>query len=242
MNNIKLTLQYDGTAYSGWQIQENADTIQMIVTDSIQIIIKERINLIGSGRTDTGVHALGQVANFRTEQKLDLYRFKHSLNSVIPNDISVLSAESADEDFHSRFSAKKRTYIYLISKHKSPFFHKYSYYHHNELNLNELNQISKAFIGKKDFTSFSKKNENISNKLCEVYTADWYERDDLVIFEISANRFLHGMVRAITGTIIRKADQKGSVELVEEIFKKRNRETAPMSVPAKGLFLSKVTY
>ncbi len=242
MNNYKLIIQYDGTNYSGWQTQINAKTIQQTITDSIGTIIKEKVNLIGSGRTDTGVHAIGQSANFRIETELDLYKFKYSLNSVLPYDISVLTMEKVDIDFHARFDAKKRTYLYFISKYKSPFFRKYSYHYHGELNLSELNNISKNFLGNKDFTSFSKKNTEIDNKFCEVYDAKWYGKDDLVIFEISANRFLHGMVRTITGTILKVSGTQGREEFINEIFEKKNREAALMAVPAHGLFLHSVEY
>ncbi|MFO7526145.1 MAG: tRNA pseudouridine(38-40) synthase TruA [Ignavibacteriaceae bacterium] len=242
MNNYKLIIQYDGTDYSGWQIQSGSKTIQQILSDSIETISKEKVNLIGSGRTDAGVHAFGQSANFRIEQDLDIYRFKHSLNSVLPSDISVLVMEKTDEDFHARFDARKRTYIYIITKFKSPFFKRYSYQFPGTLDLSELNRISSSFIGNKDYSSFCKKNAEIENKFCEVFDAKWYEKDDLIIFEISANRFLHGMVRTITGTILKAIESKGSEDMIEKIFNERNREAASMAVPAQGLFLFKVDY
>jgi tRNA pseudouridine38-40 synthase len=242
VNNYKLIIQYDGTEYSGWQIQDGANTIQQTIKDSIEIITKVEVNLIGSGRTDSGVHALGQVANFRIDQELDIYRFMHSLNSVLPSDISVLSIEKSDEKFHARFDAKKRSYIYLISNFKSPFFKRYSYFHHGELIISELNKISSLFLGNKDFTSFSKKNDEIENKNCEIYKAVWYRQNGLLIFKISANRFLHGMVRTITGTILKASESGNYIEYIEKIFKDKNRESAPMAVPASGLFLYKVEY
>jgi len=242
VNNYRLIIQYDGTDYAGWQIQNETRTIQQTITDSIETITKEKVNLIGSGRTDTGVHALGQTANFRIDVELDLYKFQHSLNAVLPKDISVLSIEKVNENFHARFNARKRTYIYLISKYKSPFFRRYSYNYHAELHLTQLNSLSQLFIGVKDYTSFSKKNDDIDNRLCEVFNAEWYEKDDLIVFEISANRFLHGMVRTITGTILKASEIQNSKEYIEKIFSEMNRESAPMAVPANGLFLFKVQY
>lgn len=242
MNNYKLIIQYDGTDYSGWQIQSGSKTIQQTITDSIELITKEKINLIGSGRTDTGVHAIGQAANFRIEQEIDIYRFKHSLNSVLPFDISVLKMEKTGIDFHARFDAKRRTYIYLISEFKSPFFQKYSYNYHGKLIVSELNKISQLFIGNRDYTSFSKKNEEIENKFCDVYDAKWYEKDKLIVFEITASRYLHGMVRTITGTILKAFESGESTGYIENIFEKKNREAASMAVPAHGLFLFKVEY
>src|SRR3989339_1942505 len=160
MNNYKLIIQYDGTNYAGWQIQSNAATVQQKIVDAIEVILKEKINLIGSGRTDTGVHALGQVANFRTENELDLYKFRYSLNSILPNDISVLKMESVNESFHARFDAKNRSYIYLFCDHKSPFYNNYSYYFPSlsKLDFDYLNRISKTLLGIHDFTSYSRKN------------------------------------------------------------------------------------
>ena len=117
MFNHKITIQYDGTQYAGWQIQENATTVQEVIIQSIEKILQEKINLIGAGRTDAGVHALGQVANFTTIRELDLYKFKYSVNSILPSDISFAKVELAEENFHARFSAKKRSYIYLVANH-----------------------------------------------------------------------------------------------------------------------------
>ena len=203
MFNYKLTLQYDGTRYAGWQIQENALSVQEVIKSSIQKILQEEINLIGAGRTDTGVHALGQVANFTLNKELDLFKFKYSINSVLPEDVSITKIESVDEKFHSRFSARKRSYIYLISNQKSPFFDRYSYNYYSELNPQKLNDISSLLIGSKDFTSFSKVNTDAENKNCEVFEARWRKRKNLFIFYIEANRFLYGMVRAIVGTLLK---------------------------------------
>ena len=163
MFNYKLTIQYDGTNYAGWQIQDNALSIQEVISNSIKQILQEEINLIGSGRTDTGVHALGQVANFIVSQQLDLSKFKYSLNAVLPKDISIINIETVEENFHSRFSAKRRSYIYLISSQKSPFFERYSYTLFSELNSEKLNELSSTLIGVKDFTSFSKINTEVQN-------------------------------------------------------------------------------
>jgi tRNA pseudouridine38-40 synthase len=165
VSNYKLIIQYDGTDYTGWQTQSGTRTIQQTITDSIEVIIKERVNLIGSGRTDTGVHAIGQTANFRTETDIDIYKFKHSLNSVLPFDISVTQMEQTGQEFHARFDARKRTYIYILSKHKSPFFRKYAYHYYENLSIELLNSISKIFIGSKDYSSFCRKNEEVDNKI-----------------------------------------------------------------------------
>ncbi len=240
LNNYKLIIQYDGTNYAGWQIQKNAKTIQQIISDSIEILLNEKINLIGSGRTDAGVHAIGQAANFRTEAEIDLYKFKYSLNSILPVDISIINIQKVDPNFHARFDAKKRTYLYLFSKYKSPFFHNYSYFIHREINCTKLNELSKKFYGKKDFTSFSRKNSETENKICNIYEAHWKETKGLIIFKIEGDRFLHGMVRTIIGTLLNAVDK--DEYYIENIFFQKNREQAGEAVPPNGLFLFKVKY
>lgn len=242
MKNYKLKIQYDGSDYTGWQIQKNSVSVQQKITDALETLTKEKINLIGSGRTDSGVHALGQVANFRTENEINIYRFKHSLNSILPFDISVVEMEEVDIDFHARFDAKKRAYFYLINKTKSPFYKNFSCFYHQQIDVDKLNQLSKVFLGEKDFTSFSKKTSEQENKICNVFNANWRKKGDLILFYIQANRFLHGMVRAITGTLLRAQELNQPESFIEQIIKSENREEAFESVPAHGLFLYKVEY
>ncbi|MCW9066228.1 MAG: tRNA pseudouridine(38-40) synthase TruA [Ignavibacteriaceae bacterium] len=242
MLNYKITIQYDGTRYAGWQIQENAPSIQEVISSSIKQILQEEINLVGAGRTDAGVHAVGQVANFTLNKELDLYKFKYSLNSVLPVDISITNIESVEEKFHSRFSAKKRSYIYLISNQKSPFFDRYSYTLFSDIDQNTMNELSKVLIGTQDFTSFSKTNTEVQNKICEVYEARWRRQKNFFIFYIEANRFLYGMVRAIVGTLLKAYSSADGMNYLKNIFNRKDRSAAADSVPAKGLFLYKVKY
>ena len=244
MNNYKLQIQYDGTNYAGWQMQTNAISVQQKIVDAIEVIIKEKVNLIGSGRTDAGVHALGQVANFRTEKEIDAYKFSYSLNSILPNDIAIKSVEKVDESFHARFDAKSRSYIYLISKGKLPFYNSYSYHYPQiaRIDFKKLNELSNVLIGAYDFTSFSKKNTEIENKFCEVSEIWWKEGKDLSTFHITANRFLHGMVRTIVGTLLNAVEMENGKNYLHNVLEKKNREEAYESVPAKGLFLFKVRY
>lgn len=241
MNNYKLKIQYDGTNYSGWQIQENANSIQEIITRAINLLVKENINLVGSGRTDAGVHSLGQVANFTCDKELDISRFHYSLNSILPDDISILNIEQVDENFNSRFDAKERVYIYLISKFKSPFYYKYSIYK-KYLDIKLLNELSENFLGERDFTSFCRKNSDVKNKICKVNLISWKETKNFYLFYISANRFLYGMVRTIIGTLFRVSGMKEGRSELLKIFEARNRETAGEAVEAKGLFLYNIKY
>ena len=244
MNNYRLTIQYCGKNYAGWQIQNNADTVQQQISDSIQIIIQEKVNLIGSGRTDAGVHALGQVANFNTSTEIDIYKFQNSLNSLLPDDIAITKMEQVDEKFHSRFDAVKRSYLYIFSKIKSPFYKDYSYYYPpiENINFSELNRICGTLIGEHDFTSFSRKNTDTKNNICKIYSTGWQKRKNLFVFKIEANRFLHGMVRTIVGTTLFAVEKGFDENYIKDILEKKDREAAGRAVPAEGLFLFKVKY
>lgn len=244
MHNYKLTIQYNGKNFAGWQIQENADTVQEKITDALSMLTKENINLIGSGRTDSGVHAIEQVANFRCGKKIDKQKVLYSLNGILGKDISIRTIEEVDLDFHARFSAKRRSYIYLVTNYKSPFFSEYSYFVSwlTDDHLEKLNVVSKMFLGVHDFTSFSKKNAENKSHDCEIYFTHWKKVSDLFVFMIEADRYLHGLVRAITGTILYAVEKNLDENYIQEIFQKKDREAAAMSAPAKGLFLYKVKY
>ena len=244
MPNYKIKIQYDGTNYSGWQSQPSGNTIQDELINAISTITKEDVNLIGSGRTDAGVHSLGQVANFRTERNYEIRKIKHSLNSILPNEISIHEMIKVDENFHARFDAKLRSYIYMIAKDKSPFFGNYSYFYPNanSINFDLLRRISFTLIGQHDFTSFCKTKTDTENKICNVSSIYWKESRGLIIFLIEADRFLHGMVRAIVGTLLKSARDNRDSEFLHEILALQNREAAGESVPSKGLFLYKVKY
>jgi len=239
--NYKLIIQYDGSNYSGWQIQENAKSVQGTISEKIKILVKDDVNLIGAGRTDSGVHALGQVANFNTRDEINPFRFQHSLNSILPSDISIIDTVEVSHSFHSRYDAKERTYLYLVSKLKSPFYYRYSIVKDN-LDVALLNRLSDVFVGENDYTSFCKKNTEVRNKKCTINFIRWRETKSLYFFIISADRFLHGMVRTIAGTLFYAAEQKDGEELIRDIFNKRNRDAAGEAVPAKGLTLYKIKY
>ena len=242
MKNYKLIVQYDGTNYAGWQIQLNAVSIQGILQDRISQIVNENINLIGAGRTDSGVHALGQTANFRTENDLDLYRFKHSLNSILPRDIAVKTIVEVNEDFHARYDAAKRSYIYLISKGKSPFYDKYSWWYHGSINCDKLNSMSEYLLGEKNFTAFSRKASETENKICFIHNIRWKELKDLIIFNVEADRYLHGMVRTMVGTLLHALKLNLDINYLRDVINTKDRESAGEAVPAKGLFLYKIKY
>jgi tRNA pseudouridine38-40 synthase len=244
VNNYKLIIQYDGSGYAGWQIQNNAPTLQQKIVDAIEIITREKINLIGSGRTDTGVHAWGQVANFKVEKEINPDSFIYSLNSILPYDIAVKKVETVSESFNARFDAKSRTYIYFFSKNKSPFFKNYSWNNRQlfQIDFKRLNEVSKVLNGIHDFTSLSRKNSTTENKICTISNIWWHKGNELSSFYISADRFLHGMVRTIIGTILYIVKNNLDENHLLEIIGRKDREEAKESVPSKGLFLFKVRY
>lgn len=244
MYNYKLTIQYDGTNYNGWQSQPNGNTVQDRITDAINQVSNQQVNLIGSGRTDSGVHALGQVANFKIHKQLDLYKFKHSLNSILEKDIAISEIIQVNENFNSRFDAKLRSYIYLITQDKSPFFGKYTHFYTymEQINVEEINELSKVLIGVYDFTSFCKSNTLTENKICDIKTIRWKKTGNVLIMLIEANRFLHNMVRTIVGTLLHCLRDSYSGEQLKQILNSKDRSSAFETAPAKGLFLYKVKY
>lgn len=244
MKNYKLKIEYNGTNYSGWQIQPNVPTVQAEITSALKQITGTEINLIGSGRTDSGVHALGQVANFQIEDELDIRKVKHSLNSLLSKAIAISEFEEVDAGFHSRFDAKLRSYLYLFTNNKSPFYNEYSYNYSPIFNIEieRLNEISKNLLGEHDFTSFSKKNTDTENMVCNISLATWRRVKGQINFRIDGNRFLHGMVRTIVGTVLEIAEKNKLNHEINKISAAKNRDAAGRSVPAKGLFLLDVKY
>ncbi len=244
MQNYLLKIEYSGKHYSGWQIQPNVNTVQGELEKVLKIILRSNLNLIGSGRTDAGVHALGQVANFSTEESLELYKFKHSLNSLLPSDISITKISEVPLEFHSRFDAKKRSYLYVFTKDKSPFYNDFSYYYPPIFNfdISILNKISSLLLGEHDFTSFSKKKTDTENMVCNITLAKWRRVKNKIIFRIDGNRFLHGMVRTIVGTTLEIAERNLKCEEIVKIINQKSRESAGRSVVARGLFLLDVKY
>jgi tRNA pseudouridine38-40 synthase len=242
MNNFKLTIQYDGSKFNGWQIQKNASSVQEKIKSAIEAILKHEIVLTGAGRTDTGVHALGQVANFKSHLDIDFYRFKYSLNSMLPFSIRVKKMENVPEEFNSRYDAVSRSYLYFIAHSPTPFNYQYVYNYHFPVDIKVLNQLSEPLIGVHDFSSFTKYAKERDSFICNIHTIKWMKYKGIVVFFIEADRFLHGMVRAITGTLLMTAKTGLGKDHIINILKSENRESANASAPAKGLFLYKVKY
>lgn len=239
-----IKLAYNGTHYHGWQIQDNAPTIQAVFNLGLKHLIGENINVIGCGRTDTGVHAREFYAHFDLQNKIDsnLKELIRKLNSFLPADIRVFDLFSVEPDMHSRFNALSRTYKYYISKTKDPFDQEFSSFVYGNLNLDLMNEGARVLLDYIDFTSFSKTGTQVKTNNCIIKEAFWKEENEKLIFTITADRFLRNMVRAIVGTLLEIGKEKTSIEDLKNIIESKNRSNAGVSVPAKGLFLHKIRY
>ncbi|MCR4436228.1 MAG: tRNA pseudouridine(38-40) synthase TruA [Clostridiales bacterium] len=265
MRNIKLTIEYDGTSYHGWQSQINALAVQDVIKKAIKKLTGEDCNLIGSSRTDTGVHAIGQCANFFTASSIPPDKFSYALNNLLPEDIVIRHSEEVSKDFHARFSAKGKKYRYLIhnSVFPSALMRNRAYHVHYPLDLDSMKKAAGYFLGKHDFSAF--KASGGSEKTCErtIYGASLnidkgtvllsaegrqknrplvYPHDAMIEFEITGNGFLYNMVRIIVGTLVYVGIGKIRAEDIPDIIESRDRTRAGITAPAQGLYLVEVYY
>ncbi|MEM7550214.1 MAG: tRNA pseudouridine(38-40) synthase TruA [Bacteroidota bacterium] len=239
---IFVQISYNGTAYSGWQIQENANSIQQEIEYSFSKIFNSSVQIAGSSRTDTGVHARGQFAHTDIPEVDDLQKLQFKLNSLLPPDISIDRVYRVRNEGHSRFDAISRSYEYKIAHRKDPFLTDLVYFYSRKLDVEKMNEAAKVLIARKDFQSFSKVKTDVNNYVCEISDAYWDYRESILTFFITSNRFLRGMVRAITGTLIEVGLNKLSVQEFSDIIEAKDRRKAGRAVPACGLFLTEVKY
>ncbi len=240
--NIKLTIEYDGTDFVGWQRQPNGRSVQQVLEEEIHHVTQEKVNLVGAGRTDSGVHARGQVANFFSHATLsasDLYR---ALNGVIPDDIVIHAVEEMDEKYSARYSAKEREYRYYIAQKPTAVSRKYTWRLNYDLNVSIMNEMSKKILGIHDFRSFCKSESNVDHYRCTVFHAEWFQNSSSLVFDIRANRFLHGMVRALVGTMVDVGRGYTPADNFETIMNAKDRTKAGQAAPPQGLFLERVIY
>ncbi|MBL6591302.1 MAG: tRNA pseudouridine(38-40) synthase TruA [Flavobacteriaceae bacterium] len=237
-----LEISFDGSNYHGWQKQPKSQTIQQTIEDCISILLKDKINIVSAGRTDSGVHAKEMIAHFDYKNKLDLIGFTHRLDSFLPHDISVNKIFQVNHESHARFSAISRLYEYHISQKKNPLLHKRVFQFKNHLDINLMNKAAKILCKHQDFESFSKSNSDVKTFNCNIMNARWESNNDILIFSIKADRFLRNMVRAVVGTLIEVGIGKITVDDFEKIILKKNRKFAGYSVPACGLYLCKIEY
>ncbi|MFQ5729016.1 MAG: tRNA pseudouridine(38-40) synthase TruA [Waddliaceae bacterium] len=243
----KLTLAYDGTNYSGWQIQPNALTIQEILQDKLEVILRTKTTATGAGRTDAGVHAVGQVAHFSYSEKLDLFRFLASINGLLPKDIRVKKAESVPEDFHARYSVINKAYHYHLNLGfvQDPFTRLYSWHITGKINLDVMRECAKLFVGTHDFTSFANEPNAGAvsrNPVRTLKRLDIIPEKDGIRLEFESESFLYKMVRNITGVLVEVALGKRDLQEVSEILEAKDRRKGGRAAPPQGLFLMHVDY
>ena len=245
MRNIKLLIEYDGTNYLGWQVQPKGPTIQGILEERLGLLTGEKIRLFGSGRTDSGVHAIGQVAHFKTESSMDAHRMQRALNSLLPPDIVIQKMEEVEESFHARKHSKSKVYEYrILNRNLRSVFHRgYVWHIPQKLDFKEMEKATQYLIGELDFSSFRSVGSPTRTTVRKVTRAEWKRgRSGLVRFEIEANGFLKQMVRAIIGTLVEVGKGKMSAVEFRRILESKERSKAGPTAPAHGLFLKEVKY
>ena len=245
MRNIKITIEYDGKDFNGWQKQPEKLNIQGEIERAIEIITKEKVNLIGSGRTDAGVNALNQIANFKIENDIPIEKIPYALNSQLKKSIRVKKAEVVDDRFNSRYNAKKKTYIYTINNsEQGTAIYRYMQYHYPiKLDENKMNEAAKYFIGEHDFKAFKASGTSSKSSVRTIYKAEIYQqKDNRLWIELTGNGFLYNMVRIIVGTLVEVGLGKIEPNEIPKIIEDGKRENAGKTLPPNGLYLVKVEY
>ena len=244
MRNIKLTIEYDGKEFNGWQKQPDKLNIQGTIEQAINMITGEEVTLNASGRTDAKVHALGQVANFKTNSKIPIDKFAIAINTKLKRSIRIIKAEEVDERFHSRLTCKKKTYRYIInnSEYGTAIYRNLETNISNKLDEEKMNEASKYFIGEHDFKAFKASGTSSKSSVRTIYDAKVIRKDERIIIEITGNGFLYNMVRIISGTLVEVGEGKRKPEDIKEIIESKKRENAGKTLPPQGLYLVSVEY
>lgn len=238
-----VTISFDGTAYHGWQIQPNGMSVQEKLQDSLSKILRHKVEVVGAGRTDAGVHARTMVAHMDEDEGLECNQLRYRLNQILPKDISCLEVKPVPMNLHARFSAKKRTYRYFIHTAKDPFLRHYSVETHYELDFKSMNQAAAYLLTVNDFKAFCKAGADNKTTLCKVTTAKWMQTGDYEwYFEIAADRFLRNMVRAVVGTLFDVGRHRITIDEFKNIVDNGSRSDSGESMPANGLFLWDIEY
>jgi len=238
-----LELSFNGTNYHGWQIQPNSITVQEVIEKALAVVLNQKIDVVGAGRTDAGVHATYFCLHFDYSSFInDQKDFIFKLNSFLKSDIYIINLQIVSDDFHARFDALTRTYNYKLTTRKNPFLTNQAYYIRRDLDFDNMNLAALKLFNYTNFKCFSKSNTDVKTYNCSIKKAVWVYHNDCWIFEISANRFLRNMVRAIVGTLIEIGEGKHDINYLDTVIKSQNRGLAGYSVPAHGLYLVNIFY
>lgn len=237
-----IEFSYNGKGYHGWQNQPNAVSVQEVLENATSKLLQSQIAVVGAGRTDAGVHAKQMIAHFDYDHKIDTDKLTYRLNAFLPKDIAISEIFEVHEDVHARFGAVSRLYHYHISLNKNVFAFDMSYYVKQQLDVAKMNSAAEIMFNYENFKCFSRSNTDVKTYNCKLMKATWSEHDGMLVFTIQADRFLRNMVRAIVGTLLEIGAGKMEVENMHQIIKSKDRAFAGASVPAHGLFLSKIEY
>ena len=237
-----LDISYQGSTYHGWQIQKNAVSVQEVINQALSTILRYKTDCLGSGRTDSGVHAVQQVAHFDTRNKLDVEDFRYKLNALLPPSIAINHVKAVNEVAHARFDASKRSYQYLIHRQKDPFKEGLSYFFSTSINLEKIQEAIKILREWTNFQAFSKVKTDVNNFDCQIFHASWETSETDHRFFVSANRFLRGMVRAMVGTLLEVGQEKITLQDLIQILESEDRSRAGRAVPPEGLYLCAIEY
>lgn len=237
-----IQFSYFGKAYHGWQNQPNAITVQEVLEKALSTLLRKKIEVVGAGRTDAGVHAKQMFAHFDVDAIADSNELTYRLNAFLPEDIAIQNIVQVNADAHARFDAVERTYEYWLVQEKSPFYADTAHFVKHSLDVEAMNRAAQFLLVHNDFECFSKSNTDVKTFLCDVRKAVWEIREDKLVFTISADRFLRNMVRAVVGTLLDVGLGKMQPEAIQDILESKDRGKAGVSVPAKGLYLTKVSY
>jgi tRNA pseudouridine38-40 synthase len=235
-------ITYDGSKYNGWQNQANALGVQQVVEETLSKLLRNKISIVGSGRTDTGVHCVQQFFHADINKEIERQELLVRLNSFLPRDIAIRDILPVKPDAHARYNARERAYEYHITTRKNPLLVGRAYYFFKKCDVELMNEAASLLVGEHDFTSFSKVKTDVNHFVCTIKKAHWVKNGEKLIFTISANRFLRGMVRAIVGTLLEVGSHRISVKEFQTIIKSKDRKKAGMNVPAEGLYLTRVKY
>lgn len=244
MATFKLTIEYDGTAYAGWQRQPDRPTVQAAVETAIRSITRTDIPVTGAGRTDAGAHALGQVVSFRSDKAMSPEQWVRALNGLLPPDISVRSAERVADDFHARYSARGKLYEYRVLNRveRSALERTRAWHVRGRLDVDAMREAASLLVGRYDFSSFQGSPTDEENPICDLRRIEISQEQALIRFEVQADRFLKQMVRAIVGTLVEVGLGKRPPKSMQEILEARDRRDAGVTAPAHGLYLVRVDY